>query len=1618
MFRHMIKLIKKVLSRVLLALLVFSMLPVEHIVVLALDGGIPSGVVDRISIAQRNKNVVDNFRFGIREAEASTDPASLEYTISLGPVNGSTAANYVYASLFNPAASGKTAVVKRLFIQSNAVAAAAYNDLNIRRITTASAGTAVAVTDITKKNTGSVNSIMDVRTTGPTVTFAGTADSRIAAVVAAAAVGAPYGWREINFDGNEPLVLQPGEGIALYQPAAGNANQRMRLTAEWVEQVSTPASQGEYMFAYPRVEVAATANYVYNSFFNPAASGKTAVVKRIAIDVDADTRAVYTNNITIRRITAASGGTAITAANVPKKHSGSANSVMDIRRTGVTVTLAGTANSRIVGVMPPAVASQPHAHIEYLFATGDEKLILQPGEGIALYSEAAGDIDQLVRMTVEWGEQVSAPASAGEYVMDLGPVAGSATANYNYISFFNPAASGKTAVIKRIAVRVNAAAAAVYVPMTLRRTTTASGGTAIPVADVPKKHTGTANSVMDLRTTGPAVTLAGTADSRLASVITAGAVGQIGGQQMILFDGNEKLVLQPGEGIALYQEAAGDIDFRVRVGIEWGEQASAPASQGQYMMNLGPVVGWATANYNYVSFFNPAASGKTAVIKRIAVRVNLAAAAVYIPLTLRRTTSASGGTAIAVANVPKKHTGTANSIMDVRTAGPAVTLVGTASSRLISVTTPGAIASAAAPQTNGYRELIFKNDEAIVLQPGEGIALYQEAAGDPDFRISLNLEWGEQVSAPASAGEYLFSSGTVNGSTAANYVYGSFFNPLASGKDYVVKRIGIRANRTGTLVAPGYIAATIRPITTASAGTAVSAADVPKKHTGTANATADIRTTNPTVTFAGTIAKRLLGVTVPGAVGQISGINEAEIIFGNELVIKSGEGIALYQEAAAGDALMRYFLTIEWMEVASTGAPTPVITTYTNTTEGGLNYAAACTGCGARIGGGAGFRQSVTITGTDFGTVSAGSRSTATDNIKVGTHQIADANITVWTPTSITFLTDSATAGDTDTDWGANFGGTSALTVTAGSQTSTGVNFYVFPQVTSVTQPVGLGADTAREYDAADTDGVITLNGTRFGSSQGTGSVTIVAQTATIGSWTNTAIQAQVPPAIIDSTNTGSISMVQGTGTNGKNHTYANTLRILPRITGFTPTSASEGGAVTVNGNHFCQSVSCPVAFGVNDKVTFTSAKDAAVFTSWSATAIVTAVPVGAVTGNVVVTSNTYTSNGKSFTVLSNTPLDPTSLGQWKNAALTQPIAIGGVSSSTPIYLTMIMEVPGISGGTLYPQIEYKAIGTPFVCGAGVCASATEGTGVAGPGPIDCGLTANGCAIAISPADNVYHWQARVRHNRGGSDYFSNWVSFDGANPETSTDFQIDTTKPTITSVSSGTPGSNNATITWSTASEIATSRIEYNTSGTFTGGYDCAGTSECTALADTAPMVNSHSVSLSNLNSGTTYSYLVRSKDAAGNESTSITYTFTTSSVTQPAKTIQAYINGATGVVSSATPYYFTVNAPETAPSVKNAYAEVVLVALNTGSVSLQVNGVPARSYTVSAATPTLYRFLYQITSPNTETNLNLNDSAPCSNSIVPGTPPECNKIIITPTTTNLYVLSAKIITTYAYTP
>lgn len=897
-----------------------------------------ANIVDKIYLAKNNKNVVDNFGLGIKHASAAVASSTLQYHVDIGPVNGSVTSGYVFASLFNPGASGRTIVVKRIAVRANDATTAAANwvNLSVRRSSTASAGIQITAGNIPKKNTESDNSIADVRFANVTASLSGTTDSRILSQTMPGALGEFHSVRDVTFAaGDEKLVLLQGEGIALYQEAAGNANHRIRMYIEWEEVASAPSSSGEFLYAFPRVENAASANYVYNAMFNPAVSGKSAVVRRIWFGSETcDAAAVYSNNIVLRRITAASAGTQVATTSIPKKNTGSSDTVMQFRHTGVTVTATGTTAARLGHVTPCGAAGQATGYQQLTFEENDEELILQPGEGIALMSDATGDVDQMVRMIIEWKEvsSGSTPASAGEYIWASDKVASTTQANTNLYTFFNPAASGKTIVIKRLVFLVNATTTATFPSYNMRRVSAASGGTLITNTDLPKKHTGTANSIAQVRwclqacTSAITATYLGTAAARFFSTTGPGAVGQSMGRREIVFGENEKLVLREGEGFGVYPDGTtGSAAHSVKIMVEWDEEASAPTAVNEYLIDIGPINGNTGTSYNYATFLNPSGAATTTVIKRVVVRVDAVAAAVYAPFQLRRLSAASAGTLIATSDITEKNTSSVIPTMQIRTTGVTATYSGTTTdSHIIGVQAPGVVGSAVLPADSGYAEYVFSYDEPIVLRAGEGIGLYHDTiAGDADFRVRLTVEWAEvdSGSTPSAQNEYMITSNWTPGATATTSIYAAFYNPVNSGKDYTVKRIGMRGTRVGTLVAPGYIPITVARVISASGPRVINVDNIPEKNTGSSTSTAQITYgvfgAAGSATLALATTSRIMGLVAPGAVVQ-KDVFESSIESGYELILKPGEGLAIYQDEGAGDLLMRYRLLIAWQETSIT----------------------------------------------------------------------------------------------------------------------------------------------------------------------------------------------------------------------------------------------------------------------------------------------------------------------------------------------------------------------------------------------------------------------------------------------------------------------------------------------------------------------------------------------------------------------------------------------------------------------------------------------------------------------------------------------------------------------------
>jgi RHS repeat-associated protein len=247
----------------------------------------------------------------------------------------------------------------------------------------------------------------------------------------------------------------------------------------------------------------------------------------------------------------------------------------------------------------------------------------------------------------------------------------------------------------------------------------------------------------------------------------------------------------------------------------------------------------------------------------------------------------------------------------------------------------------------------------------------------------------------------------------------------------------------------------------------------------------------------------------------------------------------------------------------------------------------------------------VTITGTNFGS-SQGSGTVSFNGTA--------ASVTSWAATSIAVTVPTgATTGN--------------VVVFASGVNSNGSSFTVVaaPSITSLSLTTGaVGA-------------AVTITGTNFGSSQGSGTASFNGTVASVTSWSATSIGVTVPSG---ATTGNVVVFASGVNSNGVNFTVLPT----PSITSLSPASGNVGTLVTVTGTNF----GSPQG---TSTVTFNGTT--ATPTSWSATSIVTPVPAGAQTGNVVVTVSGVASNGSSFTVL-------TLPGSW----LDQDIGAVGLAGS------------------------------------------------------------------------------------------------------------------------------------------------------------------------------------------------------------------------------------------------------------------------------------------------------------------------------------------------------------------
>jgi len=184
---------------------------------------------------------------------------------------------------------------------------------------------------------------------------------------------------------------------------------------------------------------------------------------------------------------------------------------------------------------------------------------------------------------------------------------------------------------------------------------------------------------------------------------------------------------------------------------------------------------------------------------------------------------------------------------------------------------------------------------------------------------------------------------------------------------------------------------------------------------------------------------------------------------------------------------------------------------------------------------------------------------------------------------------------------------TGSVLVNASGVASNGVSFTVVsaPSISSLSVTSGVVGTS------------VTITGTNFGSTQGTGEVSFDGTVGTPTSWSATSIVAPVP----DWATTGNVVVsASGVASNGINFTVVEGFA----ITGMSPSSGVIGEQVTITG----------IGFGATQSTSTISLNGTgASVASWSDTSIVTFVPSGATSGTFSVTVNSQTVNSGTFTV-------------------------------------------------------------------------------------------------------------------------------------------------------------------------------------------------------------------------------------------------------------------------------------------------------------------------------------------------------------------------------------------------
>jgi hypothetical protein len=229
----------------------------------------------------------------------------------------------------------------------------------------------------------------------------------------------------------------------------------------------------------------------------------------------------------------------------------------------------------------------------------------------------------------------------------------------------------------------------------------------------------------------------------------------------------------------------------------------------------------------------------------------------------------------------------------------------------------------------------------------------------------------------------------------------------------------------------------------------------------------------------------------------------------------------------------------------------------------------------------------VIITGTDFGPAPSSGGSSTNVYFGATAAQTSDFDQANWSTTQIKVKVPAAATG-----MGVN------VHVSVAGNNSGNSSFTILPHINNVNPT------------SATTGSSVTVNGTNFGATQGTGTVTVKGFSTTPTAWSNTSISFPIPANAVD----GNIVV---TRSDGKPTSIA--FDVIPTISSLDPVRREVGQQLTITGSGFgtAQNGGVVTFLGGSNPDT-----DAVSYVSWGATQIVVVVPVGAKTGQVKVTVN------------------------------------------------------------------------------------------------------------------------------------------------------------------------------------------------------------------------------------------------------------------------------------------------------------------------------------------------------------------------------------------------------------